>query len=96
MSKLLSTLFEFVALDKLVVVCNFFKLKWSYRGIFRSRFEKRFGQDSVIFKDVGAHVDYYKKLRSAGVHQLENPQQFHDQRAKYTEGHVGPTGGNAS
>lgn len=96
LSEASSTLFEFVALDKPVIVCNFFKLKWTYRGIFRFRFEKRFGQDGVVFKDIGVHVDSYKLLRGAVEQQLENPGQFREARRQYTEDHVGPTDGLAS
>jgi len=33
-----SALFEFAALDKPVVWCDFYHLRWSYRGIFKFRF----------------------------------------------------------
>jgi len=91
-----STLFEFVALDKPVVVCDFYKLKWSYRGIFRYRFKKRFGTDNVLYRDIGPHVKSYKALKSEVHNQLAHPGQYQKQRKQYTLDHVGPTDGLAS
>lgn len=96
LSEASSTLFEFVALDKPVVVCDFYKLKWSYRGIFSYRFKKRFGKDNVLYKDIGQHVKSYQSLRSAILHQLSNPMEFSVSRKSYTKNHVGPTDGLAS
>lgn len=96
LSEASSTLFEFVALDKPVIVCNFFKLKWSYRGPFRYRFEKRFGKDNVIYKDIGLHVRSFRELKKALPQQLAQPEQFRDNRKNYTRDHVGPMDGKAS
>jgi hypothetical protein len=93
LSEASSTLFEFVAMDKPVIVCDFFKLKWSYRGVFSYRFKKRFGTDNVLYKDIGRHVTSYKQLLSAIAEQLAFPEQFKAQRAKYTLDHVGPVDG---
>ncbi|MCE9680429.1 CDP-glycerol glycerophosphotransferase family protein [Shewanella sp. AS1] len=91
-----STLFEFAALDRPVIVCNFFKLKWSYRGIFKYRFHKRFGKDNVLYSDIGAHINDYKALRECVTQQLAHPEQYHAQRLQYTTDHVGPNDGKAS
>ncbi|MCG9697975.1 CDP-glycerol glycerophosphotransferase family protein [Shewanella sp. Isolate11] len=91
-----STLFEFAALDKPVIVCNFFKLKWNYRGIFRYRFYKRFGKDNVLYNNIGAHINAYSELQQCVKQQLAEPQQYHKQRQQYTQDHVGPTDGKAS
>ncbi|MCP4074649.1 MAG: CDP-glycerol--poly(glycerophosphate) glycerophosphotransferase [Gammaproteobacteria bacterium] len=91
-----STLFEFVALDKPVIVCDFYFLKWFYRGPFRYRFERRFKIDNVHYRDIGVHVENYGQLKSAVIQQLENPQQFHQQRMTMTEKHIGPTDGKVS
>ncbi|MDP2562538.1 CDP-glycerol glycerophosphotransferase family protein [Psychrobium sp. 1_MG-2023] len=96
LSEASSTLFEFAALDKPVIVCNFFKLKWSYRGPFRYRFEKRFGKDNVLYQDIGLHVQGYKELLKAIPQQLAQPQEYQAQRTQYTHDHVGPTDGLAS
>ncbi|QYK01299.1 CDP-glycerol glycerophosphotransferase family protein [Shewanella psychrotolerans] len=91
-----STLFEFAALDRPVIVCNFFKLKWNYRGIFKYRFNKRFGKDNVLYHNIGAHIQSYSALKQAVVEQLATPQQYAAQRHQYTRDHVGPTDGCAS
>lgn len=96
LSEASSTLFEFAALDKPVIVCNFFKLKWSYRGPFKFRFENRFGKDNVIYEELGLHVNAYKELLTAIPQQLANPGEYSKNRQKYTYDHVGPTDGNAS
>lgn len=96
LSEASSTLFEFAALNKPVIVCDFFKLKWSYRGPFKYRFDKRFGKDNVLYKEIGVHIQHYKALKTAVAEQLANPQQYADLRAKYTHDHVGPTDGQAS
>ncbi len=66
------------------IVCNFFKLKWSYRGLFRYRFEKRFGKDNVPYEDIGLHVDCYGDLRDAIPAQLSDSQQYRENRKRYT------------
>ncbi len=96
LSEASSTLFEFVALDKPVIVCDFFKLKWSYRGPFRYRFEQRFGKDNVIYRDIGMHVRSFKELKKSLPQQLAQPEQFRDNRKNYTRDHVGPMDGKAS
>lgn len=96
LSEASSTLFEFVALDRPVVVCDFFKLKWFYRGPFRYRFERRFNQDNVVYADIGRHVKSYSELAEAVRSELENPQRYQASRARYTRDHVGPMDGRAS
>lgn len=96
LSEASSSLFEFAALDRPVIVCDFFKLKWSYRGIFKYRFNKRFKQDDVIYEDIGKHVTSYEKLQDAIPQQLNNTNEFHSQRLQYTHDHIGQTDGKAS
>jgi hypothetical protein len=96
LSEASSTLFEFVALDKPVIVCDFFKLKWFYRGPFRYRFERRFGKDNVVYKDIGRHIQSFKELPGAIADELAHPENFHRQRLEYTRDHVGPMDGKAS
>jgi len=96
LSEASSTLFEFAALDRPVIVCNFYKLKWTYRGIFKFRFENRFEKDNVLYKDIGKRVNTYEELRTAIPQQLNNINEFHAQREQYTREHVGMTDGKAS
>lgn len=96
LSEASSTLFEFVALDKPVIVCDFYKLKWSYRGPLKYRFEQRFGQDNIVYKDIGKHVKQYKQLIKAIPEQLSNLDAYKEHRKNYTHNHVGETDGQAS
>ncbi len=96
LSEASSTLFEFAALNKPVIVCDFFKLKWSYRGPFKYRFKRRFGTDNVLYKDIGLHVKAYKDLLSAIPQQLTSLDQYADNRAMYTKEHVGLCDGKVS
>lgn len=96
LSEASSTLFEFIALDKPVIVCDFFKLKWSYRGPLKYRFTRRFAQDNVVFDDIGVHVESYKSLAGAVRHQLSHVGDFHGKRMQYIQDHIGPTDGLAS
>ncbi len=96
LSEASSTLFEFAALDRPVIVCNFYKLKWTYRGVFKFRFKNRFKKDNVLYNDIGKHVNSYGEIRTAIPQQLNNINEFHTQREQYTREHVGKTDGNAS
>ena len=96
LSEASSTLFEFVALDRPVIVCDFYKLKWFYRGLFRYRFERRFGQDNVIYKDIGRHVSSFHELPEAVHDELEHPERYRENRVQYTKDHIGKVDGQAS
>lgn len=96
LSEASSTLFEFAALGRPVIVCNFFKLKWLYRGLFHYRFERRFGRDNILYKDIGLHVGHYKELPAAVAAQLSAVGEYEENRLRYTRDHVGATDGRAS
>lgn len=91
-----STLFEFAAVGRPVVICDFYKLRWSYRGPFKYRFERRFGRDNVIYKDLGAHARNYKELKRVVEFQLGHLDDYEDARVQYTADHVGPTDGKVA
>jgi hypothetical protein len=91
-----STLFEFAALDKPVVVANFYQMKWTYRGPLRYRFERRFGRDNVIYQSIGPHVEHYRDLVGVIRQELKNPMRLANERAEYTRNHVGPIDGKVS
>jgi hypothetical protein len=96
LSEASSTLFEFAALGKPVIVCDFFKLKWNYKGPFHYRFVRRFGKDNVLYKGIGLHVNNFKGLIHAISQQLDHPEQFSENRKQFTLDHVGITDGKAS
>jgi len=96
LSEASSTLFEFVALDKPVIVCDFFKLKWTYWGPLRYRFDRRFKVDNVVYEGIGRHVSSYGQLKQAIPQQLDNVDEYTENRGRYTHDHVGLTDGKAS
>ncbi len=51
-----SALFEFAALDRPVVWCDFIKYRLGHRGIFRKRREKRMDIAMNAFADIAAHA----------------------------------------
>lgn len=57
-----SAIFEFAALDKPVVWCDFYKLRWSYRGPFSFRFKKRVDSDIQYFHKVAYRAADYAEL----------------------------------
>lgn len=91
-----STLFEFSALNKPVIICDFYDLKWSYKGLFKYRFKKRFGADAVIYKELGAHAKSYQNLKHAIQQEIASPQNYEQNRLSYNKDHVGPTDGKVS
>jgi len=96
LSEASSTLFEFAALKKPVIVCNFFKLKWNYRGPFHYRFVQRFGKDNVLYEGIGLQVNRFRDLIGAIPQQLSNVDEYARSRLKFTHEHVGPMDGKAS
>lgn len=63
-----SAIFEFAALEKPVVWCDFYQLRWSYRGPLKYRFTKRLDTDIGYFEKVANRADNYASL-SASVAQ---------------------------
>ena len=91
-----SALFEFAALDKPVVWCDFYYLRWSYRGIFKFRFNNRMDEDLYKYSGVAIHAASYKKLKSVVDEQIAHPKSFAAQRAKYIDELAGKVDGLCS
>jgi hypothetical protein len=60
-----SAIFEFAAIQKPVVWCDFYQLRWSYRGIFKFRFTNRLDSDIEFFKEVAHQAKSYSELAIA-------------------------------
>ena len=91
-----SALFEFAALNKPVVWCDFYHLRWSYRGIFKFRFKNRVDQDLYRYADIAAHARTYKDLKQVVDQQITHPELFAPQRTQYTAELVGVVDGLCS
>ena len=91
-----STLFEFAALGKPVVWCDFYKLRWGYRGLFKFRFKKRMDKDLYKYADIAIHAKSYAELKSCVDSQIQRPEAFAPQRQKYTLDLAGVVDGKCS
>lgn len=91
-----SSLFEFAALDKPIVWCDFLKLRWTYRGPLRYRYNKRMDPEMKQFSHVGAHARKYSELLGVVEEQIRRPEMHAASRQSCTRALVGPTDGYAS
>ena len=91
-----SALFEFTALDKPVVWCDFYKLRWGYRGLFKFRFRERMDEDLYKYADIAVHAKSYKELKSVVDSQMINPAEYQQSRKGYTLALAGVVDGKAS
>ena len=91
-----SAIFEFTSLNKPVVICNFPHLRWSYRGVFKYRLNKRMDPSTLHYREVAESVDSYLKLKSAVEAHIDNPALLEGIRMKYAEEIMGNMDGNAA
>jgi len=91
-----STLFEFAALNRPVIWCDFMKLRLFYRGPFRFRYLNRMDKKLFQYRDIAAHVKTYSELRSEVDRQIEQPALFEKKRLEYTDQLLGPIDGKSS
>ncbi len=79
-----STLFEFAALNKPVVWCDFYRLRWGYRGLLSFRFKKRMDEDLYKYADISVHAKSYAELKRCVDSQVQNPESFSLARKTHT------------
>jgi len=91
-----SALFEFAALNKPVIWCDFLKLRWSYRGPFSYRFKKRMDLDYGEYAEIAVHAKKYTELEHLIDQQISDPSSLADIRLKYAEKLAGIVDGKAS
>ncbi|WP_286234970.1 CDP-glycerol glycerophosphotransferase family protein [Thalassotalea sediminis] len=91
-----SALFEFAALNKPVIWCDFLKLRWSYRGIFSYRFKKRMDQDYGAYADIAVHAKKYSELKMIVDQQMTKPEMLESVRLSMAEKLAGKLDGKAS
>ena len=91
-----SALFEFAALNKPVVWCDFLKLRWSYRGIFSYRFKRRMDEDYGEYADIAVHAAKYASLKAIVDQQISTPEALEASRHKFAEKLAGKLDGKAS
>lgn len=91
-----SALFEFAALNKPVVWCDFYQLRWGYRGVLSFRFNKRMDKDLYEYADIAIHSPTYKLLKTTVDSQINNPSEYETNRLNAIENLAGKVDGNAS
>ncbi|WP_372771132.1 CDP-glycerol glycerophosphotransferase family protein [Pseudoalteromonas sp.] len=91
-----SAIFEFAALDKPVIWCDFYKLRWSYRGILAFRFKKRIDESIEVFHQLCERAANYRALAKCVANAVENPQAKHAIRVAITKEYVGDVDGNCA
>ena len=88
-----STLFEFAALNKPVVWCDFYKLRWGYRGLLNFRFKERMDEDLYKYANIAAHAKNYKELKAVVESQVNNPDEYKQAREACTQDLAGTVDG---
>ena len=90
-----SALFEFIALDKPALICDFIKLRWTYRGLLRFRLRKRLDTSYQPFAEISVRVPRYSELRPAVEQALAQPAAQSAARIAYRERVMGRCDGKA-
>jgi hypothetical protein len=91
-----STLFEFTALNKPAIWCDFYKLRWSYRGIFKFRFNDRLDDDLKYFGKVAERVTNVNELVQQVDLHINTPRLKEADRLEMSEYLIGRIDGNCS
>ena len=91
-----STLFEFTALNKPAIWCDFYKVRWAYRGIFKWRLKKRLDPDLEYFSKVAQQVKNTQALYQQIETQLQIPTLKENDRLQMTELLTGKVDGLSS
>lgn len=91
-----SALFEFAALDRPIVWCDFFKLRWGHRGPLRFRLRQRMDRTIDAFRNVGAHARSPRELDRVIRDEFANPHRHATARHECTARLIGATDGQAS
>lgn len=77
-----SAIFEFAALKKPVIWCDFYKLRWSYRGIFSFRLKERLDDDIHYFNQICHPARKYTEVASMIDNSYKESQAFKENKAR--------------
>jgi CDP-glycerol glycerophosphotransferase (TagB/SpsB family) len=91
-----SALFEFAALNKPVIWCDFLKLRWNYRGIFSYRFKNRMDKDYGEYAEIAVHAKQYNELNALVEQQISHPNLLENVRLDCADKLAGKLDGKAS
>jgi hypothetical protein len=90
-----SVLFEFAALDRPIVWCDFLWIHWTRRGPLRYRLKRRLDASIDPYRGMAAHARRYRDLRGLVEAELAEPGRFRVERARTVAALIGPTDGKA-
>jgi CDP-glycerol glycerophosphotransferase (TagB/SpsB family) len=96
LSEASSTVFEFAALDKPIVWCDFYRVRWSYRGIFKYRLAQRMDEDLKLFDLICERAKSPNEVQSKIEHCIKNRNEKSDVRSELTLSMAGKTDGQVS
>jgi len=96
MSEVSSAVFEFAAMDKPVVWCDFYHVRWSYRGPLKYRLNKRLDEDLAIFHKLCERAESPRAIKSVVEECINKPDKKSAARKKITLDMVGVTDGKCS
>lgn len=96
MSEVSSAVFEFAAMDKPVVWCDFYHLRWSYRGPFKYRLDNRLDDDLAIFHKLCERAESPQKVKEVVAECVRHPDKKSAARKQITKDMVGVTDGKCS
>lgn len=91
-----SAIFEFAALDKPVIVCDFVRLRWTYRGPFRYRLRRRLDASTEQYQDIAIHAKRFKDLKAIVDSQMQHPEQLRARRLAYADQIMGQRDGKVA
>ena len=91
-----SAMFEFAALDKPLIWCDFLETRWSYRGIFKFRLKNRLDPDLDIFNQFTTRAESPAKVAKLIRDELDNTSRLSAKRNEITRSMVGLTDGKCS
>jgi hypothetical protein len=91
-----SVLFEFAALDRPIVWCDFLWVHWTRRGPLRHRLKRRLDASIDPYRGMAAHAQSYRELRALVEAELSDPGRYREARRRAVAALVGPTDGRAS
>jgi CDP-glycerol glycerophosphotransferase (TagB/SpsB family) len=91
-----SVLFEFAALERPLVWCDFLWVHWTRRGPLAYRLKRRLDGSIEPYRAMAAHAPRYRDLRRIVEEELAQPQRFDAARRAAVSALVGPTDGKVS
>ena len=96
MSEASSSIFEFVATNKPVVWCDFFKTRWTYGKLLSFRLNRRLDPDMEYFEKVTRRAKTPNAIKTLIEEELKNPDRLSVARQEITKELVGTTDGKCS